>query len=242
MNEVMVIFSGINRKTMPLAKREYGPGQGRRRIERARRTAGTKRHYSPAFMHSLSSWLARQVGVALMGLNIHALRLMLHAKEQGADFERVVTIGRLDVLVTPGQLEEEFAAFRDPLKPGEAMQLIQAEDRFCEPIIKRIGARTVDALDASDYEGANILHDLNRPLPDEHKKKYSLLLDGGTLEHVFHFPERVYGCPSVKRRPAAMRRQNAMSAVASVSTPGVLPTAMQRAVAAVTSTLLKPTA
>ena len=92
-----------------------------------------------------------------MGLNIHALRLMLHAKEQGADFERVVTIGRLDVLVTPGQLEEEFAAFRDPLKPGEAMQLIQAEDRFCEPIIKRIGARTVDALDASDYEGANIL-------------------------------------------------------------------------------------
>ena len=132
-----------------------------------------------------------------MGLNIHALRLMLHAKEQGADLERVVTIGRLDVLVTPGQLEEEFAAFRDPLKPGEAMQLIQAEDRFCEPIIKRIGARTVDALDASDYEGANILHDLNRPLPDEHKKKYSLLLDGGTLEHVFHFPEALKSCMSM---------------------------------------------
>src|SRR5258708_6438611 len=39
-----------------------------------------------------------------------------------------------------------------------------------------------------------------------------------------------------------MSRQNAMSAVASVSTPGVLPTAIFRAVAAGMSMLLKPTA
>lgn len=129
-----------------------------------------------------------------MGLNIHALRLMFHAKRQGANLDRVVTIGRLDVLVTPRQLEEEFAAFRDPLEPGEATQLIHAEDRFCEPIVRRMGAKTVDALDASDYEGANVVHDLNRPLPEEQKKKYSLLLDGGTLEHVFNFPEALKSC------------------------------------------------
>ena len=49
-------------------------------------------------------------------------------------------------------------------------------------------------------------------------------------------------CPSTTRRAAAISRQKAMSAVASVSTPGVLPTAMPRAVAAGTSMLLKPTA
>lgn len=132
-----------------------------------------------------------------MGLNIHALRLMLHAKREGADLDRVVTIGRLDVLVTPQQLEEEFAAFGDPLRPGEAVRLIHEDDRFCDPIVRRMGARTVDALDASDYEGANIVHDLNKPLADEHKKKYSLLLDGGTLEHVFYFPEALKSCMSL---------------------------------------------
>src|SRR5262245_37038257 len=59
---------------------------------------------------------------------------------------------------------------------------------------------------------------------------------------VLHFSESEYWCPSTTRRAAAMRRQNAMSAVASVRTPGVLPTQTPRAVAAGTSTLLNPTA
>src|SRR5262249_2583055 len=50
------------------------------------------------------------------------------------------------------------------------------------------------------------------------------------------------GGPPRGRRAAPISRQNAMSAVASVSPPGVLPTATPRAVAAGTSMLLKPTA
>lgn len=132
-----------------------------------------------------------------MGLSIHTLRLLLHAKKQGAALDHVITIGRLDVLVTPEQLEHEFAAFGEPLGKGEAHQLIHAMDRYCEPIIERLGAEKVDALDASDYEGANIIHDLNAPLAAKHKNRYSLLLDGGTLEHVFHFPEALKSCMSM---------------------------------------------
>ncbi len=132
-----------------------------------------------------------------MGLSIHTLRLLLHAKKQGAELDHVITIGRLDVLVTAKQVENEFAAFGEPLRKGEARQLIHAQDRYCEPIIERLGAKKVDAIDASDYEGANIIHDLNAPLPAEHTNRYSLLLDGGTLEHVFHFPEALKSCMSM---------------------------------------------
>ena len=134
-----------------------------------------------------------------MGLNIHALRLLFHAKRNGASLDRVVTVGRLDALLTPEQVDAEFSSFGEPLAPGEALQLIHARDRYCEPIIERMGAERVDALDASDYEGANIVHDLNQPLDPQHKNKYSLLLDGGTLEHVFHFPEALKSCMSMVR-------------------------------------------
>lgn len=134
-----------------------------------------------------------------MGVNIHVLRLLLHAKGEGAEMDRVITIGRLDALLTPDQLETEFAAFSDPLQPGEAERLLHARDRYCEPIIERLGARVVDSLDASDYEGANIIHDLNDPIDDSHKGRYTLVVDGGTLEHVFHFPEALKTCMSLAK-------------------------------------------
>jgi SAM-dependent methyltransferase len=41
------------------------------------------------------------------------------------------------------------------------------------------------ALDSSDYEQAEILWDLNRPVPPELHSRFGTILDGGTLEHVF---------------------------------------------------------
>ena len=54
--------------------------------------------------------------------------------------------------------------------------------------------------DTSSYEGASILHDLNDPVGDELKEKYTLVLDGGTLEHVFNFPRALQSCMEMVRR------------------------------------------
>jgi len=59
---------------------------------------------------------------------------------------------------------------------------------------------------------------------------------------VFQRAARVYRSASLTRRAAARSKANAKSAVVSVSTPGVLPTAIPRCVAAGTSMLSKPTA
>ena len=48
-------------------------------------------------------------------------------------------------------------------------------------------------MDFSAYEGAAILHDLNEPVGDELKEKFTFVLDGGTLEHIFNFPVAITG-------------------------------------------------
>jgi SAM-dependent methyltransferase len=52
-----------------------------------------------------------------------------------------------------------------------------------------LGFKTVSSLDYSDYEGADLIHDLNTPIPQSLHGKYDFVYDGGTLEHVFDFPQ-----------------------------------------------------
>jgi hypothetical protein len=46
-----------------------------------------------------------------------------------------------------------------------------------------LGFSNVDELDFNNYEGANLIYDLNEVIKVE--KKYDLVFDGGTIEHVF---------------------------------------------------------
>jgi len=51
---------------------------------------------------------------------------------------------------------------------------------------KLLGFAEVDALDISNYEGANVMGDLSDPLlAQKIGKKYDLIYDSGTVEHVF---------------------------------------------------------
>jgi SAM-dependent methyltransferase len=48
-----------------------------------------------------------------------------------------------------------------------------------------LGALETMAMDSSDYEQAEIIWDLNRPVPPELHGRFGMIFDGGTLEHVF---------------------------------------------------------
>lgn len=54
---------------------------------------------------------------------------------------------------------------------------------------KALGFQTVESLDANSYEGADHIHDFNVPVPEYMKGQYDLIFDGGTLEHIFDFPQ-----------------------------------------------------
>ncbi|WP_186774794.1 hypothetical protein [Allorhodopirellula solitaria] len=65
---------------------------------------------------------------------------------------------------------------------------------YADELFKVLGARTVESFDYSDYEGATHVHDFNTPVPRAFHGQYSFLIDGGTLEHVFHFPIALKSC------------------------------------------------
>jgi hypothetical protein len=62
------------------------------------------------------------------------------------------------------------------------------QDGYSENFLRRLGAREVVSIDASDYEEASIVHDMNQPIRGDLKRKFFVVIDGGTLEHVFNFP------------------------------------------------------
>lgn len=51
---------------------------------------------------------------------------------------------------------------------------------------RMIGAKEVHALDYSDYEGADIIFDLNsKDIPKSLIERFDVVIDGGVLEHIF---------------------------------------------------------
>jgi len=59
------------------------------------------------------------------------------------------------------------------------------EDGFCESFLAAIGWPILKSLDFSDIEGAEFIHDLSKPVGTKLRKKFDLIYDGGTTEHVF---------------------------------------------------------
>lgn len=123
-----------------------------------------------------------------MGIEVQSVRLLLLARELGVDFSETLTIGRQRMMLSERQAAQAFARFRLPLADDDRQALGEVGDPFSDRLFRLLGAKQIDALDFSDYEGANILHDLNRPLPAGRGGKHSAVFDGGTIEHVFDVP------------------------------------------------------
>lgn len=123
-----------------------------------------------------------------MALDRFGAEVFLLLKKHGLPLESVLTLGR-----------QHFSVADDALAtvPGLAElvsnspELNETGERFAEPFFSLVGAKTIESLDASDYESCSKVHDLNRPIPEEWHAKYDVVFDGGTLEHVFHFPNAI---------------------------------------------------
>jgi hypothetical protein len=68
------------------------------------------------------------------------------------------------------------------------------EGGYADGVLRSLGARVLETLDYSDYEGASITHDMNKPIPDSLEERFSAVIDGGSLEHIFNFPQALLNC------------------------------------------------
>lgn len=118
-----------------------------------------------------------------MGVKTSAARLLCYLKRNGlVDFRRTLMLGRQELCMTESQIRALYRDYADVLK-GEI------RGKYCEALFRALGAETADSLDVSDFEGAACIADLNKPVPPELEGRYTCVLDGGTTEHVYNYPQ-----------------------------------------------------
>jgi hypothetical protein len=121
-----------------------------------------------------------------MGFETNAAALLLKMRADGVDFGRVLTLGHQHLHLDPAAYRRVQARLGQPLADQAPV--------YADPLLTAMGASQVEALDASTYEGATRLHDLNQPVPAAWHEQFDLVFDGGTLEHVFNFSTALKNC------------------------------------------------
>jgi hypothetical protein len=102
-----------------------------------------------------------------MGLDDTGIHFLSFARSQEIDFSITAMIGR---------------------------QIIERSKSFAEPYLRSLGAGAIESFDVSREEHPTYVHDFNRPIPAEFENRYSVVLDGGTLEHIFNWPQAIANC------------------------------------------------
>ncbi|MCX7825623.1 MAG: class I SAM-dependent methyltransferase [Verrucomicrobiae bacterium] len=129
-----------------------------------------------------------------MGLDPRGIRFLLYAKTRGVSFRTTAMIGRQRFFVGARKFQKILAEFGHRASADEIGQMLTESQGYAEPFLKWLGAEQIRSLDASDYERATDIVDLNQPIAETLKQQFSLVLDGGTLEHVFDFPTAIRNC------------------------------------------------
>ena len=128
-----------------------------------------------------------------MGIDIETARFLLARRREKPSLERCATLGRQHYYVSNRETQELLHEFG--LSPADFPNLFPREyPSYSEPFWQMLGAKTLHTIDASNFEGATHVHDLNQPVPDSWKAAYDVVCDCGTLEHVFNFPAAIRNC------------------------------------------------
>jgi hypothetical protein len=112
--------------------------------------------------------------------------LVLGAQDLAFTYEQAVAfLGAEGVPIKPVPPElrmttASFAIFNDSL--WQRYRHFMHQQTFFQ--LMGFGPGQIDTLDVSDFENANIIHDLNQP-PTSSFGQYDLIINAGTLEHVF---------------------------------------------------------
>jgi SAM-dependent methyltransferase len=118
-----------------------------------------------------------------VGLGKQCIALILQEHKKDPRYGPVLTLGRQEICCDYESMVAIFNQLNIPLLP--LPEGIDPRATLTDKVLFGHLGLEVNALDYSAFEGAEIIHDLNQPIPDHLKGKYATIIDGGTLEHVF---------------------------------------------------------
>jgi hypothetical protein len=129
-----------------------------------------------------------------MGLDADGTRALLYARKQGVDFSRTAMLGRQGLHLNVPTLTRNLKDFGLEASAKESVRMLSAEKGYAEPFLRLLGASEIVSFDVSGFEGATYIHDFNLPLDKKFSRRFSVVLDSGSLEHIFNFPQAIANC------------------------------------------------
>ena len=90
--------------------------------------------------------------------------------------KKIITLGRVHPFIS----SKSERSFESLYGRGSATSA-----RFASTLFElHLGVSTLHELDVSDYQGAEVIHDLNLPISAEYHGAYDVVYDPGTIEHI----------------------------------------------------------
>jgi hypothetical protein len=120
-----------------------------------------------------------------MALTILGALFLTECWQEGTCFDSTLTLGKLSCFMSPRDLQRIARLFPSKCRFVESVGRGAGD---VDELLSAMGAKQVDAMDASNFEGATIVHDLNEPLPPHLHSQFDAVIDSGTLEHIFNVP------------------------------------------------------
>lgn len=137
-----------------------------------------------------------------MGLDLNSVKFLLWAKNLGVSFERTLTLGHQGFSCPPAKFKRAVKDFGIPGTPAEmdgCFSHVPMGPLYADGFFRFLGAKETASVDRSDFEDATLLHDLNDRFPENVRGHFDLVVDGGTLEHIFDYPAALRNCLELLR-------------------------------------------
>lgn len=136
-----------------------------------------------------------------MGLDTNGIKFLLSCKRKDVCFDKTLMIGRQILNLDLEELKSNLDLFNYNLTSEQIKkELYDLSGGYGEGVLKLLGAKEIDSLDYSNYEGANILHDMNYPVNQSMYQQYDVVLESGSLEHIFNFPVSIANCMNMVKQ------------------------------------------
>ena len=124
-----------------------------------------------------------------MGISQNGAQFLVACRQRGVDMSKMCSLGQQHLYASTSELRAAPAIGADAALTAALDRVPDAELRkfgVATAWWRALGAQTLDVLDMSDFEGANVLADLNLPIAAELHGQYQFVFDGGVTEHVMN--------------------------------------------------------
>ena len=113
-----------------------------------------------------------------MGISAGFGELLIQPRQQSAGFDNLCTIGRQGLAIPVNQLREMGHSLDAAEPDWTDFSADGCADDFFRLIL---AARSIQSVDYPDYRHADLVHDLNTPLPESWNERFDALIVAGSF-------------------------------------------------------------